>query len=78
MARTQGIQITAELSVYADRDWRGRGVGTLLMNGLMNGLKKTDIREVLCIVAVDDEVDEGPAIGFVNGVVNGDLCRSGT
>ncbi len=50
---------TAELSIYAHHDWRGRGVGTLLMNELMNELWKNDIREILCIVAVDDEDPDG-------------------
>lgn len=50
---------TADLSIYVRHDWRGRGAGQLLINELMNELKKTDIREVLCVMAVDDESPGG-------------------
>jgi len=59
---------TAEVSLYIHEDFRGIGLGKMLMGALISHVRTTDLHTVVSRIAGDNQVSLGlhEAFGFVN------------
>ena len=55
LSQKRGYARTVELSVYVHRDFRGKGVGRVLMKEIISRAQKLGHHAIISIIAVDNE-----------------------
>lgn len=51
----RGYDITADLTIYLDHAFKGKGIGTLLFNELLNRAEKSEIENIVSLIEVKNE-----------------------
>ncbi|CDP84568.1 MULTISPECIES: GNAT family N-acetyltransferase [Mycolicibacterium] len=67
---------TVENSIYLAPQVAGRGIGTLLLQGLLDGCAVADIREVIAVVVDTDEAAASLALHRKHGFVEAGRLRA--